>query len=47
MDIVNSIAGGDEMKSVSIKGDTAALLKKQEASVSEWNKVLDAKYPRK
>ncbi|MCL4141662.1 UNVERIFIED_CONTAM: hypothetical protein GTU68_063877 [Idotea baltica] len=47
MDVVNSIAGGDEMKTVTIKGDTSKLLEKEKTSVAEWNKVLDAKYPRK
>ncbi len=41
MDIVNSIAGGDEIKSISIEGDATDLLASQEARISEWNKMLE------
>jgi len=41
MDIINAIAGGDEIKSISIQGDASDLLASQEARVSEWNKMLE------
>jgi hypothetical protein len=33
------------MKKVTIDGDSAALLERQSAHVSEWNKTLDRQYP--
>jgi peptidyl-prolyl cis-trans isomerase B (cyclophilin B) len=47
-DIVNSIVQGDKIVAINIKGDAAALLERPEikAQVSEWNAVLDKKYPR-
>ena len=41
MDIVNAIAGGDEIKSISIEGDATDLLASQEARITEWNKMLE------
>jgi peptidyl-prolyl cis-trans isomerase B (cyclophilin B) len=41
MDIVNAIAQGDALTSVSIEGDASALLEKCADKVAEWNKVLD------
>ena len=40
-DVVNAIAGGDTIESVSIEGDTSALLESQAARIEEWNKALD------
>jgi peptidyl-prolyl cis-trans isomerase B (cyclophilin B) len=40
-DVVNAIAGGDSIESVSIEGDASALLESQAARVEEWNKALD------
>lgn len=40
-DVVNAIAGGDTIESVSIEGDASALLESQAARVEEWNKALD------
>ncbi len=38
--VVNSIAGGDQVKSIAINGDTADLMTKTKAKVDEWNKAL-------
>ncbi len=38
--VVNSIAGGDEITSISIDGDTAELMAKTQSKVDEWNKIL-------
>jgi peptidyl-prolyl cis-trans isomerase B (cyclophilin B) len=46
-DVVNSIQQGDKIVKIAISGDTAAVLKKEEAQVAEWNAILDKKYPRK
>ena len=40
-DVVNAIAGGDTIESVSIEGDASALLDSQAARIEEWNKALD------
>lgn len=47
MDVVNSIAMGDEIISVTIEGDTDALFEKCADKLAEWNKVLDKEYPAK
>ena len=41
MAVVNAIAQGDALNSVSIEGDATALLEKCADKVAEWNKVLD------
>ncbi len=38
--VVNSIAGGDEISSISINGDTADLMTKTQSKIDEWNKIL-------
>jgi len=38
--VVNSIAGGDQIKSITIGGDTSDLMTKTQAKVDEWNKAL-------
>jgi peptidyl-prolyl cis-trans isomerase B (cyclophilin B) len=40
MAVVNAIRGGDKIESVTISGDTDAVLAAQAARVDEWNKVL-------
>jgi len=40
--VVDSIRGGDTIESIRIEGDTAPLLAKEQARVSEWNAALDA-----
>ena len=43
--VVDAIAGGDRIDTVSIEGDTSALLAAQAKRVAEWNAVLDARRP--
>jgi peptidyl-prolyl cis-trans isomerase B (cyclophilin B) len=38
--VVDAVRGGDRIESVTIEGDTAALLAAQSARVAEWNKAL-------
>lgn len=45
--VVDAIAQGDVMESVTVQGDTAAVLEKMKDKVAEWNVVLDKKYPKK
>ncbi len=40
--VVNAIAQGDTIESISIEGDTDGLLASQQARVEDWNKTLDA-----
>jgi peptidyl-prolyl cis-trans isomerase B (cyclophilin B) len=47
LDVVNMIAQGDVIKKVTITGDSKALLEKYSTRVSEWNSILDKKYPKK
>ncbi len=42
LDVVDSVAGGDEIKSVKIEGDTSELLAKHSDRVTEWNRHLSA-----
>ncbi len=41
--VVNAIRGGDKLESVTISGDTDAILAAKADRVTEWNKVLDAR----
>jgi peptidyl-prolyl cis-trans isomerase B (cyclophilin B) len=41
--VVDAIRGGDKIESVTIGGDTDAVLAAQTERVAEWNKVLDLK----
>lgn len=43
--VVNSIAGGDKISSVTIEGDDTALLDKVGHRIKEWNEILDRKFP--
>ena len=45
--VVDAIVKGDAMETVTIEGDTAALLQQTADKVSEWNTVLDQEYPAK
>ena len=40
-DVVNAVAGGDTITSITIEGDASALLESQTARIEEWNKALD------
>lgn len=42
-DVVDAIAQGDKIKSITIKDSTDALFESQKSLLSTWNKVLDAK----
>ena len=44
--IVNSIAQGDIIESVTMQGNVGALLKKVKPKVDEWNKTLDKSFPK-
>lgn len=39
-DVVNSIAGGDKIESITIEGDTEALFSKMSDRIEEWNDSL-------
>ena len=39
--VVDAVRGGDKIESVTIEGDTTALLTAQAGRVGEWNKALD------
>jgi peptidyl-prolyl cis-trans isomerase B (cyclophilin B) len=41
MKVVNSIKMGDIIESITIEGDTTALLEKVADRIKEWNAVLD------
>ena len=42
-DVVDAIAQNDVMTTVTIEGDTSALLESQKTNVDGWNRVLDSK----
>ncbi|MCB0273407.1 MAG: peptidylprolyl isomerase, partial [Calditrichaeota bacterium] len=43
-DVVDSIAQGDKIKSVTVSGDLDALFARVEDQVADWNKTLDYKF---
>ena len=43
MDVVDAIRGGDKIESVTVSGDTNAVLAAKADRVAEWNKALDAR----
>lgn len=47
MAVVNSIAQGDSIKTVTIEGDIQPLLDAEADKITAWNKILDDKYPAK
>ncbi len=46
-DVVDSIKGGDTIRSITLMGDSTKLFSKHKAQLDEWNAVLDKKYPKK
>jgi peptidyl-prolyl cis-trans isomerase B (cyclophilin B) len=44
--VVNKIAQGDKIISVTIEGDFTALMEKVKSFVDKWNTVLDANFPK-
>jgi peptidyl-prolyl cis-trans isomerase B (cyclophilin B) len=45
MDVVRSIARGDRIVSITITGDTSALMTRRKAELEAWNATLDAGFP--
>ena len=43
--VVNSIAQGDKIVSVTIEGDIPPLMEKIQSRVDQWNKQLDSNFP--
>ena len=46
-EVVDSIAQGDKIVSITVTGDTSGLLASQKAQLDRWNAILDKRYPRK
>ncbi len=46
-EVVDAIAQGAVMKSITIEGDASALLESHQAQLDEWNGILDQRFPRK
>ena len=47
MTVVNSIAQGDSIKTVTIEGDIQPLLDAEADKIATWNKILDDRSPTK
>jgi len=45
MEVVRSIARGDRILSITISGDTSALMARRKTEVDAWNAALDAGFP--
>ncbi len=45
MDVVRAIARGDRIVSISITGDTSALMARRKTELDAWNATLDAGFP--
>ena len=45
--VVNSICQGDVLKSIVVSGDVDSLFEARAESLTEWNRVLDQRYPAK
>jgi len=45
MEVVRAIARGDRIVSISISGDTSALMARRKAELDAWNATLDAGFP--
>lgn len=43
--VVNSIAQGDKIKTITIEGDYSELFAQNKETLDKWNAVLDAKFP--
>jgi peptidyl-prolyl cis-trans isomerase B (cyclophilin B) len=43
--VVDSIAQGDTIESITIKGNVGSLLKKVKSDIDGWNKILDKQFP--
>ena len=45
-EVVNALRQGDTMTGITIEGDPAALLDKQDKQLAKWNKTLDERFPK-
>ncbi|MCJ7600654.1 MAG: peptidylprolyl isomerase, partial [Desulfobulbaceae bacterium] len=45
MDVVNAVAQGDKINTVTIEGDTTELYSKMQERIDQWNKALDLNHP--
>jgi len=45
-DIVNSIAQGDTINSITIEGDTTELMETAKDKLSQWNEAIDKNFPK-
>jgi len=45
LETVYKITRGDVIRSITITGDTAALMARKQADLAQWNKVLDEGFP--
>ncbi len=45
-DVVNAIAQGDIINSITIEGDTTALMDTANDKLSQWNEVIDKNFPK-
>lgn len=43
--VVDSIAQGDTIESIEIKGNVGALIKKVKSDVDQWNKIINKQFP--
>lgn len=46
-EVVNAITQGDTISSITLSGDIENLLSAQTENVSNWNQILDKKFPKK
>ncbi|HOQ72738.1 MAG TPA: hypothetical protein PK933_08385, partial [Smithellaceae bacterium] len=44
--VVNAIAQGDTIRSITIEGDASELMESIRKVLDQWNKTLDAKFPK-
>jgi peptidyl-prolyl cis-trans isomerase B (cyclophilin B) len=44
--VVNAIAQGDAIKSITIEGDATELMESIRKVLDQWNKTLDVKFPK-
>jgi len=44
--VVNAIAQGDKINSITIEGDAASLLEANSKRVDEWNEAIDSNFPK-
>jgi len=47
INVVNEIEQGDKIVKATITGDTKALFEKEKARLSEWDSILNLKFPKK